>query len=73
MQQSSSYKEVRVSETWHGAKMKAATAVEPDTDKETIEVAEAIKALQAQLADLRKIVQAAKSSDETTIEPKRRQ
>ena len=53
--------------------MKAATAVEADTGKETIEVAEAIKALQAQPADLRKIVQAAKSSDAAMIEPKHRQ
>ena len=73
MQQSSSYKEVRVSETWRGAKTKTATAVAADTGKENIEVAEAIKALQAQLADLRKIVQAAKSSDADILAPKRRQ
>lgn len=33
-----------------------------DTSRESVEVAEAIKALQVQLADLRKIVQAAKTS-----------
>lgn len=53
--------------------MKAATAIEADPGKESIEVAEAIKALQAQLADLRKIVQAAKVSDDVVNKPKRRQ
>ena len=73
MQQSGSYKEVRMSETWRGAKMDAAKVVKDETGQETVEVTEAIKALQLQLADLRKIVQAAKSSDDSTIEPGRRQ
>lgn len=43
-----------------------------DPSRESTEVAEAIKALQVQLADLRKIVQAAKTSGEE-IKPGRRQ
>lgn len=73
MQQSGSYKEVRMSETSHGAKMDAAKVVKDETGQEPVEVAEAIKALQLQLADLRKIVQAAKSSGDVTMEPGRRQ
>lgn len=44
-----------------------------ETSRESVEVAEAIKALQAQLADLRKIVQAAKISDGDAVKPERRQ
>jgi len=62
-----------MSEAWRGAKTDAAETVKSETGKESVEVAEAIKALQLQLADLRKIVQAAKSSDDTAIEPGRRQ
>lgn len=43
-----------------------------DVGRESVEVAEAIKALQVQLADLRKLVQAAKTSGEET-KPGRRQ
>lgn len=43
-----------------------------ETSRESVEVAEAIKALQVQLADLRKIVQAAKTSGNET-DPGRRQ
>lgn len=73
MRQSGSDKEVRMSEVWHGAKSDASDVVNGETGKESIEVAEAIKALQLQLADLRKIIQAAKSSDDTASEPGRRQ
>ena len=38
-----------------------------------VEVSEAIKALQSQLADLRKIVQAAKTSEDLLVESSRRQ
>lgn len=47
--------------------------VKGETIGESVEVAEAIKALQTQLADLRKIVQAAKSSGNIDIESVRRQ
>lgn len=53
--------------------MNTTTAVETNPGKESTEVAEAIKALQAQLADLRKIVQAAKVSDDAAIKPKLQQ
>ena len=43
-----------------------------DPSRESVEIAEAIKALQVQLADLRKIVRAAKTSGEE-IKPGRRQ
>jgi len=43
-----------------------------ETGREAVEVAEAIKALQTQLADLRKIVQAAKAAGDIA-EPGRRQ
>jgi hypothetical protein len=62
-----------MSETWRGAKTDAAEVGKSDTGKESVEVAEAIKALQLQLADLRKIIQAAKSSGDAAIEPGRRQ
>ena len=60
-----------MSEAWRAAKMDADTPKD-DAGRETVEVAEAIKALQTQLADLRKIVQAAKSPD-YVIESRRRQ
>jgi hypothetical protein len=44
-----------------------------DAGRESVEVAEAIKALQLQLADLRKIVQAAKTSDTGDVKSGRRQ
>lgn len=44
-----------------------------ETGRESAEVAEAIKALQTQLADLRKIVRAAKSPEEINAIPDRRQ
>jgi hypothetical protein len=44
-----------------------------ETSRESVEVAEAIKALQVQLADLRKIVQAAKTSGDDVAKPGRRQ
>jgi hypothetical protein len=44
-----------------------------ETSRESVEVAEAIKALQMQLADLRKIVQAAKTSGGDGVKPGRRQ
>jgi hypothetical protein len=47
--------------------------VEIETGRESVEVAEAIKALQAQLADLRRIVQAAKSPAAAPIKPARSQ
>jgi hypothetical protein len=53
-----------------GAGHKPATG---ETGRESAEVAEAIKALQTQLADLRKIVQAAKSSEDISAIPERRQ
>jgi hypothetical protein len=62
-----------MSKTWSGAKTGAADVIEGESGKEAIEVAEAIKALQSQLADLRKIVQAAKPSDDVAIEPGHRQ
>jgi protein subunit release factor A len=55
-------------------KMPAGHAVATsETGRETVEVAEAIKALQMQLADLRKIVQAAKISHDTRPDPVPRQ
>lgn len=62
-----------MSEVSRTAKVKIGEAIEGETSRETVEVAEAIKALQMQLADLRKIVQAAKSPGETGIESARRQ
>ena len=44
-----------------------------ETGRETAEGAEALKALQTQLADLRKIVRAAKSSEDINAIPERRQ
>ncbi|MBI3547053.1 MAG: hypothetical protein HY081_10785 [Gammaproteobacteria bacterium] len=48
-------------------------AVKTDTTREAVEMSEAIKALQSQLADLRKIVQAAKSADDSVSPPNHRQ
>ena len=42
-------------------KMESGGVVKGETGREAVEVAEAIKTLQTQLADLRKIVQAAKA------------
>ena len=47
--------------------------IEIETGRESVEVAEAIKALQAQLADLRRIVQAAKSPTPAPVKPARSQ
>ena len=52
--------------------MESGGVVKGETGREAVEVAEAIKALQTQLADLRKIVQAAKASGDIA-EPGRRQ
>jgi hypothetical protein len=62
-----------MSKAWSGAKSGTTEVIEDGTGKEAVEVAEAIKALQSQLADLRKILQAAKPSEDITIEPGRRQ
>lgn len=62
-----------MSHTQRAAKMEMGKSVEVEASRESIEVAEAIKALQVQLADLRKIVQAAKTSDTDGMKPGRRQ
>lgn len=62
-----------MSQTQRAVKMETGNTNKGDTGRESVEVAEAIKALQVQLADLRKIVQAAKSSVDDGIEPGRRQ
>ena len=62
-----------MSEAMRVAKMNAGYAAKGDSGVETAEVAEAIKALQTQLADLRKIVQAAKMSHRTEADAARRQ
>ncbi len=54
------------------AKIETGNMAKGKTDRETVEVAEAIKALQSQLADLRKIVQAAKEYSDDAVEPVRR-
>lgn len=54
-------------------KREAGHVAKGETSLETVEVAEAIKALQMQLADLRKIVQAAKISHGTQPDPTHRQ
>jgi hypothetical protein len=61
-----------MSNTSRAVKMESGGVVKGETSRETVEVAEAIKALQTQLADLRKIVQAAKAPDDIA-EPGRRQ
>lgn len=53
--------------------METGSIVKGETSRESVEVAEAIKALQVQLADLRKIVQAAKAPGDDTVKPGRRQ
>jgi hypothetical protein len=53
-----------MSQAPRAAKMQPGKKVKAETSGESIEVAEAIKALQVQLADLRKIVQAAKTTGE---------
>jgi hypothetical protein len=54
-------------------KMETGDITKSETSRESVEVAEAIKALQVQLADLRKIVQAAKTSGDDVAKPGRRQ
>ena len=62
-----------MSHAQRAAKLEKGKNVEVETSRESVEVAEAIKALQVQLADLRKIVQAAKTSGDDVVEPGRRQ
>jgi len=62
-----------MSKTWNGAKMDVANVNEGKSGKEAVEVAEAIKALESQLADLRKILQAAKPSEAIAVDPEHRQ
>jgi len=62
-----------MSEAMRVAKMEAGHVAKGETSLEAVEVAEAIKALQMQLADLRKIVQAAKISHGTPTDPPHRQ
>ena len=62
-----------MSQAHRAAKMHPGNTVKAETSRESVEVAEAIKALQVQLADLRKIVQAAKTSGEDAVRPGRRQ
>jgi hypothetical protein len=66
------HKEVCMSDASRAAKMESGGVIKGETGREAVEVAEAIKVLQTQLADLRKIVQAAKAPGDTT-EPGRRQ
>ena len=62
-----------MSQAQRAAKMEASD-VKGETSRESVEVAEAIKALQVQLADLRKIIQAAKTSgDDVAVKSGRRQ
>jgi len=67
------YKEVHMSHASRAAKMQPGKTVKAETSRESVEVAEAIKALQVQLADLRKIVQAAKTSGVDPVKPGSRQ
>jgi hypothetical protein len=62
-----------MSQVQRATKMQPEKTVKAETSRESVEVAEAIKALQGQLADLRKIVQAAKTSGEDVHKPGRRQ
>lgn len=62
-----------MSGTRHAVKMETGDTVKGEAARESVEVAEAIKALQSQLADLRKIVQAAKAPGDTSDELGRRQ
>jgi hypothetical protein len=61
-----------MSDASRAVKMESGGVVKGETSREAAEVAEAIKALQTQLADLRKIVQAAKVPG-NIAEPGRRQ
>jgi hypothetical protein len=54
-----------VSEKLRAAKTRANEFAESEPDSEAADVAEAIKAMQMQLADLRKLVQAAKTPGAT--------
>ena len=62
-----------MSQAQRAAKLDKGKSVEVETSRESVEVAEAIKALQVQLADLRKIVQAAKTSGDDAAKPGRSQ
>jgi hypothetical protein len=62
-----------MSQTQRATKMETGDITKGETSRESVEVAEAIKALQVQLADLRKIVQAAKTSGDDVAKPGRRQ
>jgi alkyl hydroperoxide reductase subunit AhpC len=62
-----------MSQTQRATKMETGDINKAETSRESVEVAEAIKALQVQLADLRKIVQAAKTSGNDVVKPGRRQ
>ena len=62
-----------MSQTQRATKMETGDINKGETSRESVEVAEAIKALQVQLADLRKIVQAAKTSGDDVAKPGRRQ
>jgi hypothetical protein len=61
-----------MSDASRAVKMESGGVAKGETSREAVEVAEAIKALQTQLADLRKIVQAAKVPGDIA-EPGRRQ
>ncbi|MCR4300581.1 MAG: hypothetical protein NUV51_03150 [Sulfuricaulis sp.] len=62
-----------MSQAQRAAKMQPGKNGKSETSRESVEVAEAIKALQVQLADLRKIVQAAKTTGEDAHKPGHRQ
>ena len=62
-----------MSQTQRATKLETGDVNKGETSRESVEVAEAIKALQVQLADLRKIVQAAKTSGDDVAKPGRRQ
>ena len=62
-----------MSETRRAVKMDTGKPVTSEMGRDSVEVAEAIKALQSQLADLRKIVQAAKAPEDDTTGFGRRQ
>ncbi|MDO8704593.1 MAG: hypothetical protein Q7J84_06530 [Sulfuricaulis sp.] len=62
-----------MSETRRAAKMDTGNPVTGEMGRDSVEVAEAIKALQSQLADLRKIVQAAKAPEDDATGFGRRQ
>lgn len=62
-----------MSEAWRAVKMETGKPVNGEMGRESVEVAEAIKALRLQLADLRKIVQAARAPEDDTTGFRRRQ